>query len=53
MDSILYTDGAFSYHDLLMMEPNEIQIMIERFTNKIEQETMARQSASGKKSVSL
>ena len=53
MDSVLFTQGAFSYHDLLAMEPHDIQIMIDRFTNKLEMESNARQAASGKKSVSL
>ena len=53
MDSILYTEGAFSYHDLLVMEPSEIQIMIDRFSHKVETENNARQAAAGKKSVSL
>ena len=53
MDTVLYTNGAFSYHDLLQMEPSEMDILIDQFTNKIEKENQSYQSAKGKKSVSL
>jgi len=53
MDTVLYTNGAFSYHDLLQMEPMEIEVLGNKFTEKIERETSATQQRAGKKSVKL
>ena len=53
MDTVLYTNGAFSYHDLLQMEPLEIEVLADKFTEKIEREHGATQQRAGKKSVKL
>tara|TARA_B100001250_G_scaffold414426_1_gene452744 strand:+ start:2546 stop:2794 length:249 start_codon:yes stop_codon:yes gene_type:complete len=53
MDTVLYTNGAFSYHDLLKMEPLEIEILVNKFTEKVEKETAVTQQRAGKKSVKL
>tara|TARA_B100000902_G_C27290185_1_gene906678 strand:+ start:1975 stop:2223 length:249 start_codon:yes stop_codon:yes gene_type:complete len=53
MDTVLYTNGAFSYHDLLQMEPSELDLLIEQFSSKVERENQAVQATAGKKSVKL